>query len=98
MILIKPIFTEKSNRMNRNNFYIFSVHINCNKIQIKKEIEKIFGIFVKDVRTMIYPRKDKSKYTKKGFIFGKTNKIKKAIIKFEENQKIDFYRKKEKEN
>ncbi|WP_185872036.1 50S ribosomal protein L23 [Blattabacterium cuenoti] len=95
MIFIKPIFTEKSENFKKKNCYILHVNVNCNKIQIKKEIKKIFGFSVKNVRSMIYPKKDKSKYTKKGFIYGKTNKIKKAIIQFKENQKIDFFNKKE---
>ncbi|WP_185865830.1 50S ribosomal protein L23 [Blattabacterium cuenoti] len=93
MILIKPFFTEKFTK--NNNSYILSVDINCNKIQIKKKIQKKFGVSVKNVRTMIYPRKDKSKYTKKGFLYGKTNRIKKAVIQLKENQKIDFFNKKE---
>ncbi|WP_185859113.1 50S ribosomal protein L23 [Blattabacterium cuenoti] len=95
MILIKPFVTEKFTKENKNNCYILSVDVKSNKIQIKKEIKKKFGVSVKNVRTMIYPRKDKSKYTKKGFLYGKTNKIKKAVLQFEENQKIDFINKKE---
>ncbi|WP_185861960.1 50S ribosomal protein L23 [Blattabacterium cuenoti] len=94
MNLIKPFITDKSSKGNKKNCYIFSVHIDCNKIQIKKEIKKIFGFSVKNVRTMIYPKKDKSKYTKKGFLYGKTNRIKKIIVQFNENQKIDFFEKK----
>ncbi|WP_185863062.1 50S ribosomal protein L23 [Blattabacterium cuenoti] len=95
MFLIKPFITDKSYKGEKYNFYTFSVNRNYNKIQIKKEIEKLFGFSVKNIRTMIYPRKDKSKYTKKGFIYGKTNKIKKIIVQFYENQKIDIFNKKE---
>ncbi len=87
--------TDKSYRGKKYNFYTFSVDISCNKIQIKKEIEKLFGFSIKNVRTMIYPRKDKSKYTKKGFLYGRTNKVKKAIVQFYENQKLDLLNKKE---
>lgn len=95
MILIKPFITDKSYKGEKHNCYTFSVNINCNKIQIKKEITKLLGFSIKNIRTMIYPRKDKSKYTKKGFLYGRTNKIKKAIVQFKENQKIDFLNKKE---
>ena len=96
MILIKPSITEKSIRNNKNNCYVLIVNINSNKIRIKKEVEKKFGFLVKNVRTMVYPRKDKSKYTKKGFLYGKTNKIKKAIIQFDKSQEINFIKKNEK--
>ncbi|WP_185849038.1 50S ribosomal protein L23 [Blattabacterium cuenoti] len=94
MILIKPFITEKSYKGEKYSCYTFSVNINCNKIQIEKEIKKLFGFSIKNIRTMIYPRKNKSKYTKKGFLCGKTNKIKKAIVQFHENQKIDFLNRK----
>ncbi|AGW86009.1 50S ribosomal protein L23 [Blattabacterium sp. (Nauphoeta cinerea)] len=95
MFLIKPFITDKSYKGEKYNCYIFSVNSNYNKIKIKKEINKLFGFSVKNIRTMIYPRKDKSKYTKKGFIYGKTNKFKKIIVQFYENQKIDVFNKKE---
>ncbi|WP_185869428.1 50S ribosomal protein L23 [Blattabacterium cuenoti] len=98
MIFIKPFFTEKSSKEEKKNFYTFSIsntNKNYNKIKIKKEFEKILGFSIKNIRTMIYPRKDKSKYTKKGFLYGRTNKIKKVIVQFNKNQKIDFFNKKE---
>ncbi|WP_238784347.1 50S ribosomal protein L23 [Blattabacterium cuenoti] len=95
IILIKPFITDKSYKGEKYSFYTFSVDINCNKTQIKKEIKKLFGFSVKNIRTMINPRKNKSKYTKKGFLYGRTNKLKKATVQFFENQKIDFLNKKE---
>lgn len=97
MFFIRPVITEKTSENNKNNIHIFYVSLSCNKIQIKKEINKVFGCSVKSIRTMIYYRKNKSKYTKKGLLYGKTNKLKKAIIQLEENQKISFSKEKEKE-
>ncbi|WP_185854635.1 50S ribosomal protein L23 [Blattabacterium cuenoti] len=94
MILIKPFLTDKSSLKEENSCYTFSVYIDCNKNQIKEEISRIFGVSVKRIRTMIYSRKDKSKYIKKGFLYGRTNRLKKAIIQLKENQKIDFFNKK----
>ncbi|WP_185866959.1 50S ribosomal protein L23 [Blattabacterium cuenoti] len=95
MILIKPFITEKFYKIEKYNCYIFSVNINCDKILLKKKIKELFGFSIKNIRTIICPRKNKSKYTKKGFIYGKTNKLKKVIVQFYENQKIDFLNKKE---
>jgi|GEM_PF-5947143 Ribosomal protein L23 len=94
MILIKLFLTDKSLQREEYNCYTFSVNVNCSKIQIEKEIKKLFGFSVKKIRTMVCPRKNKSKYTKKGFIYGKTEKIKKVIVQFDGNQKIDFLIKK----
>lgn len=35
-ILVKPMFTEKSSFMKENNKYIFQVHKDASKIEIKK--------------------------------------------------------------
>ncbi|WP_317168001.1 50S ribosomal protein L23 [Blattabacterium cuenoti] len=91
IFLIKPFITDKSSIYKMNNCYIFSVSINWNKTEIKKKINEIFGFSVKKIRTMIYPKKNKSKYTKKGVLYGKTNRIKKVIIQLKENQIIDFF-------
>ncbi|AER40677.1 MAG: 50S ribosomal protein L23 [Flavobacteriales bacterium] len=92
MILIKPFITEKYSIKEKDSYYVFSVCINSNKQQIKKEISDIFGVSVKSIRTMISCRKDKSKYTKKGFLYGKTNRLKKAIVQLKDNQKIDYFK------
>ncbi|AWU42590.1 50S ribosomal protein L23 [Blattabacterium punctulatus] len=96
MIIIKPVITDKSSTSinEEQTFYTFFVCMKSNKNQIKKEINKVFGVTIKKIRTMIYPRKDKSKYTKKGFLYGKTIRLKKAIIQLKENQKIDFFNQK----
>ncbi|WP_185870881.1 50S ribosomal protein L23 [Blattabacterium cuenoti] len=95
MFFIRPVVTEKTSENDKNSIYTFYVCISCNKIQIKEKINKVFGCSVKSIRTMIYYRKNKSKYTKKGLLYGKTNKLKKAIIQLEENQKISFSKEKE---
>ncbi|WP_185870329.1 50S ribosomal protein L23 [Blattabacterium cuenoti] len=102
VFLIKPFVTDKSSFFKeKENCYTFSVPIHWNKIQIKKKIGEMFGFSVnriKNVRTMIYPKKNKSKYTKKGLLYGKINKIKKVIIQLSEDQKIDFLNSKKNSN
>ncbi|WP_185873672.1 50S ribosomal protein L23 [Blattabacterium cuenoti] len=95
MILIKPFISEKSSKEEKRFCYTFSVDINNNKNQIKKRINQIFGVDIEKIRTMIYYRKNKSKFTKKGFLYGKTNKFKKVIVQLKKNHKIDFFDKKE---
>lgn len=91
-ILIKPVITEKATADSElNNRFSFLVNTKANKIEIKKEIEKTYGVEVLSVKTMIYRPKVKSRYTKSGMLTGKTNKTKKAIIEIAEGQEIDFY-------
>ncbi len=45
----------------------------------------------KDVNTLKYSGKSKSRYTKSGIINGRTNAYKKAIVPLKEGDTIDFY-------
>ena len=60
-------------------------------MEIKKEIEKMYGVTVQDVNTMIYQGRAKSRYTKSRVISGRTPSYKKAIITVAEGDVIDFY-------
>ncbi|CAA7194275.1 50S ribosomal protein L23 [Chryseobacterium formosense] len=91
-IIIKPVISEKANYLtDLRGSYSFLVDTKANKIQIKKAVEAAYGVKVADVNTMIYAPKVSSKYTKKGLQVGKTNKLKKAVIKLVEGEVIDIF-------
>ncbi|BEV05613.1 MULTISPECIES: 50S ribosomal protein L23 [Flavobacteriales] len=91
-IIIKPVISEKANYLtDLRGSYSFLVDTKANKIQIKKAVEAAYGVKVADVNTMIYAPKVSSKYTKKGLQVGKTNKLKKAVIKLAEGEVIDIF-------
>ena len=91
-ILIKPIITEKATNISElNNCYSFLVNTKANKVEIKKAVEAFYGVSVEKVRTLNYGPERKTKYTKTGIQSGKTNAIKKAVIKLAEGDTIDFY-------
>ena len=91
-VIIKPIITEKATSNSElNNCYTFLVNIKANKIQIKKEVESIYGVSVNKVRTLNYGPLRKTKYTKTGIQNGKTNAKKKAVIQLVEGDTLDFY-------
>ena len=91
-VIIKPVISEKANYLtDLRGSYSFLVDIKANKIQIKKAVEAAYGVKVADVNTMIYAPKVSSKYTKKGLQVGKTNKLKKAVIKLAEGEVIDIF-------
>ncbi|GEN75033.1 50S ribosomal protein L23 [Chryseobacterium sp. JJR-5R] len=91
-IIIKPVISEKANYLtDLRGSYSFLVNPKANKIQIKKAVEAAYGVKVADVNTMIYAPKVSSKYTKKGLQVGKTNKLKKAVIKLVEGDVIDIF-------
>ena len=63
----------------------------ANKVEIKKAVEKAYGVSVLDVNTMIYRADRSTKFTKSGMITGKTSAYKKAIVTLKEGDSIDFY-------
>jgi len=90
-VLIKPLVTEKVSALNEKGKYGFVVHINANKIQIKTEVEKTYGVNVESINTMKYLGKQKSRYTKSRILTGRKPSFKKAIVTVAEGEVIDFY-------
>ena len=89
--LKKPIVTEKATALNEKGQYTFEVERNANKVQIKKDIEQLYGVTVTDISTIRAQGKLKSKFTKGGAVSGRRASIKKAIVTVKEGDVIDFY-------
>ena len=91
-ILIKPIITEKMTNMGEKlNRFGFVVNRDANKIEIKKAVEAMYGVSVKEVNTMVMPGKAKSRNTKRGVLKGMKRPVKKAIVTLADGETIDFY-------
>lgn len=91
-VLKKPIITEKATRQQEKlNQYGFIVDKHATKPQIKAEIEKVYDVVVEEIRTMVYPGKSKTRYTKRNFLHGRTPAYKKAIVHLKDGDQIDFY-------
>ncbi len=90
-VLKKPILSEKSTRLGEQGQYVFEVHPDSNKIEIRKAVEARYHVGVTDVRTvMIHPRV-RTRYTRTGYISGKTPRRKKAIVTLRKGQTIDMF-------
>jgi large subunit ribosomal protein L23 len=91
-ILIRPIVTEKMERLTEKvNQYGFLVEKTANKLEIKKAVEELYGVTVDSINTIRYAGKLKSRYTRSGYLSGRTNSTKKAIVTLKGGEKIDFY-------
>ena len=91
-VLNKPLVTENMTGItDKFNRFGFIVRPEANKLEIKKEIEALYNVTVVDVNTMNYDGKNKSRYTKAGFVKGRTAAVKKAIVTLKEGDTIDFY-------
>jgi len=91
-VLIKPVVTEKMTRAGEKlSQYAFVVDTRVNKIEIKKAVEKLYNVTVESVNTMRYLGKIKTRGTKSGYITGKRNNFKKAIVTLKKGDTIDFF-------
>ena len=87
-IVRRPLITEKSTlQKEMHNQLAFEVDRRANKIEIKKAVERIFKVRVKDVRTMNYQGKQK----RLGRTVGRKPHWKKAIVTLQPGEKIEFF-------
>jgi len=91
-ILVRPLISEKSSALgSKLNKFGFVVSPDANKIQIRQAVEKMYGVTVKSVDTLIMPGKFKQRYTKTGIAKGQKGYMKKAIVTLKAGDTIDFY-------
>jgi len=83
-----PSITEKSNiQRTEKNVYVFEVHPDANKIQIKKAVENIFNVNVLAVNTQNMLGKIK----RMGRWSGRRSSRKKAVVRLKEGQTIQIF-------
>lgn len=90
-VLKKPVINEKFAKLNQQGVYGFIVDRGANKIEIKNAVEKMFGVNVDSVNTMISIGKVKNRSTKTRFISGRKSSYKKAIVTLAKGETIDIY-------
>lgn len=87
-IIVRPVVTEKSTDLQgRNNHYVFEVAKAANKIEIRKAVEQVFGVRVKDVRTMVV----RGDLRRVGKFTGRQRSWKKAVVTVHPGDAIDLY-------
>jgi len=86
-VLLAPRMTEKSTQIGESsNQYVFKVTSDSNKSEIKAAVEKLFEVTVESVRVVNVKGKTKSFKARAG----KRNDWKKAYVRVQEGQVIDF--------
>jgi len=87
-IIRKPVITEKSMAAMAEKKYTFLVHVEANKVQIRRAIEEVFGVQVEDVKTI----NSLGKVKRMGVHIGKRSDTKKAIVTLKKDSKtIEFF-------
>ncbi|OGN02948.1 MAG: 50S ribosomal protein L23 [Candidatus Yanofskybacteria bacterium RIFCSPHIGHO2_01_FULL_42_12] len=77
--------SEKASVLNASNQYVFKVFDDTTKNEVKKQVEKSFGVKVKGVKMINLPKKKRSVGRHSGFKAG----IKKAVVVLREGYAID---------
>jgi large subunit ribosomal protein L23 len=91
-VLVKPILSEKANaQQEKHSRFAFRVARKANKLEIKKAIEEFYGVSVINVNTCVVPGKNKTRYTKAGYVKGQKQAYKKAFVTVAEGETIDLY-------
>jgi large subunit ribosomal protein L23 len=86
-ILIRPLITERTTDLMAQGKYVFVVDKRANKIQIADAVKEVFNVKVEKVNTVNVRGKTK----RMGRTSGKTASYKKAIVKLEAGQSIEFF-------
>lgn len=92
LIIQKPVVTEKSTALKEDfNRYVFRVDVKANKRQIKKAVEELFEVKVKDVRTAVIRGKRSVVMNRRGRFEGYRPNWKKAYVTLAEGDNIDIF-------
>ena len=88
-VIQKPIILTEKGAIARekHNQYLFQVHPNATKTEVKEAIETLFKVNVTNVNTMIY----RGKIKKRGKIVLKRPNWKKAVVTLGPDDAIDFF-------
>lgn len=87
-IVIRPLVTEKSSTAWQDRQeYVFEVHPDASKGQIRAALKALFGVTAKDVRTMVMRRNAIAR----GRTRGVTPRWKKAIVTLQDGETLAVF-------
>ena len=86
-ILIEPVLSEKATLLREQGKYVFKVHPDANKFQIKDAVNKLFGVKVEKCAVMNVFGKIKRVRSRPG----RTAGWKKAIVKLAPGETIKVF-------
>ena len=86
-ILIEPVLSEKATLLREEGKYVFKVHPDANKYEIKEAVRRLFNVKVIDCTVMNVGGKLKRVRTKPG----RTSSWKKAIVRLAPGETIKVF-------
>ncbi|HLD27407.1 MAG TPA: 50S ribosomal protein L23 [Patescibacteria group bacterium] len=86
-VLLRPMITEKGTYLASENKYLFEVATRTNKLEIKKAINAVYGVWPTSVNIVCLA----GKKVRHGKVQGRTRDRKKAIVTLKKGESIDVY-------
>jgi large subunit ribosomal protein L23 len=86
-VLLAPVVSEKSYSLIGGGKYVFKVHPDSHKTQIRQAVEQLFGVHVEGVNVLKVQAKPKRRGQTKGIRPG----WKKAIVQLREGETIEIF-------
>lgn len=85
-VLARPHVTEKAGFLAERNEYVFQVYPQTNAYEVKRAVEKTYGVKVVKINMVNMP----SKLKRVGRRMGKTKAVRKAIVSLQKGQTIEL--------
>lgn len=86
-IIVQPVISEKTYAEAERGKYTFIVHPDATKPDIRRAVEKIWGVHVKQVNTL----KRRGKTVRRYLQFGVRPDRKRAVVTLAPGEKIDLF-------
>jgi len=84
--IIRPVITEKATKLAESQRYVFYVHADATKIDVKHAIKEIYGADVAKITSLVTPAKTRQMKRMK---INKRGELKKVVITLKGRKKLD---------
>jgi len=86
-VLLAPVVSEKSYSLIAEGKYVFRIHQDAHRTQVRQAVEELFGVHVEGVNVLKVQAKPKRRGVSKGIRPG----WKKAIVQLREGETIEIF-------
>ena len=86
-ILLAPVVTEKSYSLIGEGKYVFRIHPDAHRTQVRQAVEELFGVHVEGVNVLKVQPKPKRRGIRRGVRPG----WKKAVVQIREGEQIEIF-------
>ena len=86
-VLLAPVVSEKSYSLIAEGKYVFRIHQDAHRTQVRQAVEELFGVKVQAVNML----KVQAKPKRRGMIRGEKPGWKKAIVQLRQGETIEIF-------